>query len=286
MTKMIVFATVAMIAAAGLAGIVGCGSNTAAESSTQGPKDVVTDETLSEKPVKTGAGMAAVEKAAEAEKYLFALFRKEEDGDTAAMRSVLQEVIKEVADRADSVEVNVSTASERSIVDKFGLDRAPMPLILAIAPNGAITGGFPTKAEKQELLDAFASPSMEKCMKPLQENKLVLLCVQNAATESNDAALKGVGEFKADARFAEATEIVMLDPTDVAEAAFLKDLRIDPKIEAAVTVFLAPPGMPIGMYKGATSKDEIVATLEKSSSACGPGGCGPGGCGPAGCPPE
>ncbi|HUT94590.1 MAG TPA: hypothetical protein VMY37_34360 [Thermoguttaceae bacterium] len=277
MRKLIALAAVVMIAAAGT---VGCGSNTAAEPSTQGPAEVVVVETPSETTVKAEGGMAAMEKAAEAKKYLFALFRKEEDGQTAAMRSVLQEAMKEVADRADSVEVSVSAASERAIVDKFDLDRAPMPLILAIAPNGAVTGGFPTKVEKQELLKAFASPCTEKCMKQLQENRLVFLCVQNGTTESKDAAMEGVRQFKADARFAQATEIVMLDPTDAAEADFLKDLQIDPKTEVAVTVFLAPPGMPVARYEGATSKDEIVATLQKASSACGPGGCGPGGCPP------
>jgi hypothetical protein len=71
-----------------------------------------------------------------------------------------------------------------------------------------------------------------------------------------------------------------LDPTDTAEAGFLRDLQIDPKTETAVTVFLAPPGQPVAMYEGATDKDELVATLQKASSACGPGGCGPGGCAP------
>ena len=93
-------------------------------------------------------------------------------------------------------------------------------------------------------------------------------------------------DFKADARFAQATEIVMLDPTDGAEAGLLKDLQIDPTTDTAVTVFLAPPGTPVAMYEGATNKDELVATLQKASSACGPGGCGPSGCGPSACPPE
>ena len=222
-----------------------------------------------------------MEQASQDDKYLFAFFRKEENDQTAAMRRLLEEVMEEVADRADSAEVNVTASSERAIVEKFGLDRVPMPLILALAPNGAITGGFPTKVEKRELLGAFASPCTEKCMKQLQDNKLVFLCVQNAATESNDAAMQGVRQFKADTRFAQATQIVMLDPADAAETEFLNDLQIDPKTKAALTVFLAPPGAPIAMYEGATDKDELVATLQKASSACGPAGCGP-----AGCPPK
>ena len=280
MKNLIVFGVVVVLAAAGMGAIVGCNSNTSAEPSVEEAAKAVTDET---KWQKTSGGMAAMEKAILANKYLFALFRKEENGQTAAMRGVLREVIEEAADRADSVEVDVTAASERAIVDKFGLGRAPMPLILVLAPNGAVTGGFPTMAEKQGLLESFASPCMETCMKQLQENRLVFLCVQNAATESNDASMQGVRQFKADARFAQATEIVMLDPTDAAEAKFLGDLQIDPKTKAAVTVFLAPPGAPLAVYEGATKKDELVAVLEKASAGCGPGGsCGPGGC----CPPK
>ena len=224
--------------------------------------------------------MIAAERAAQANKYLFALFWREENDQTAAMRKTLAAVMETSADRADSVEVNVTDRSEKPIVDKFDLDRAPMPLILALAPNGAITGGFPTEVDEQSLREGFATPCTAECMKLLQENKLVFLCVQNATTDSNDAAMEGVRQFKEDSRFAQATEIVRLDPKDESEAEFLADLRIDPGTRSAVTVFLAPPGTPIAMYEGATSKDELVATLEKAGS-CGPGGvCGPGGCAP------
>ena len=53
------------------------------------------------------------------------------------------------------------------------MSRAPMPLVLAIAPNGAITGGFPTRFEEEQLLGAFATPGTQKVIKSLQEGKLV-----------------------------------------------------------------------------------------------------------------
>ncbi len=280
MKRLVSVTVVGIAAATGVCVIVGCNSRTAAEATTQQPAKAATKQIESEKPEKTGSGVVALEGAAQANKYLFAFFWKEENDQTANMRKALGAVMEAAAGRADSVEVNVTDPSEKPIVDKFDLDRAPMPLILALAPNGAITGGFPTEVEKEKLLDAFASPCTEKCMKHLQDNRLVFLCVQNGRTRSNDEAMKGVRAFNADARFAAATEIVMLDPSDTAEASFLKDLQIDPKTETAVTVFLAPPGAPVAMYEGATNKDTIVATLEKASSVCGPGGCGPGGCPP------
>ena len=188
-----------------------------------------------------------------------------------------------VADRAQSVAVNTTDASEKSIVAKFDLERAPMPLVLAVAPNGAITGGFPTKFEEQQLLDAFTTPATERVMKSLQDGKLVLVCVQNAKTKSNDVAMQGVRDFKADVRFASATEIVTLDPSDKKEASFLADLKVSPDTSEAATVFVVPPGKALGKFEGATNKDALVELISKAGSGCG---CGPGGCGPGGCCPK
>ena len=228
-----------------------------------------------------GAGLAAMEKAAADNKYLFAFFSTNNNDQTVAMKKVFDEATAKVADRALTVAVSLTDPAERGLVKKFELDRAPMPLVLAIAPNGAIMGGFPTKFEVNDLLNAFGSPCTEKCMKSLQDGKLVLLCVQNSATSSNAEALQGVNEFKADEKYAAATEIVMLDPTDAAETSFLGDLKIDPKITVATTAFLAPPGSVITEVEGPTTKEVLVTALQQANTGCGPGGCGPSGCGPA-----
>ena len=229
-----------------------------------------------------GTGIDALNKAGAANKYLFAFFWKTEDESTQAKRKVFDAAVTQVAERADAVAVNVAAKAEGEIVEKFGLDRAPMPLVLAIAPNGAVTGGFTDSFSEQDLLDAFASPCLEKVVKALQDRKLTFLCVQNAKTAGNEDALQGVRDFCADERYRSATEIVMLDPTAKAETKFLSDLKISADTANAVTVFLAPPGSPIAMFEGATTKEALLETLQKASSACGPGGvCGPGGCGPA-----
>jgi hypothetical protein len=230
----------------------------------------------------TGQGLTAIEKAAQAKKYLFVFFWKEADSNTTAMRKIFQETMKKVADRADALEIKADDPAEGGIVKKFEVERAPMPLALALAPNGAITGGFPTRFDEQLLLKAFATPCTQKVMKGLQESKLVLLCVQNAKTKSNDSAMKGVRDFQADPKFSGATQVVMLDPADAAEAEFLRDLQIDAKTPEAITAFLAPPGVPLGKFAGATTKDELMTTLQKASSGCCPGGA----CGPGGCPPK
>jgi hypothetical protein len=283
MRRLVVGAVIVVAAIAGLSiaaakGMLGSRDTAAPASATSAASsEASVDETAND--VK-GTGSAAMERAAADQKYLFAFFWSTATEQTAAMREVFERACAKVADRAQSVSVRVGDPAERDIVKKYDLDRAPMPLVLAIAPNGAIMGGFPTKVEENDLLAAFGSPCTERCMKSLQDGKLVLLCVQNQATKSNAEALRGVNAFKADEKFASATEVVMLDPTDSAEASFMNDLKIDTKTTVAMTAFLAPPGAVIAEYEGATTKDALIAALQRANTGCGPGGCGPGGCAP------
>ncbi len=286
MKKLAPIVIVAVIGIAGLSVAVGRGvwkaDGDRGSSESGGSKAASQTKTVSTpKSAAAGAGMAAIQEAAAAKKYLFAFFWKADGEQTTAMKKVFEAAMKKADDRAQSVHVRVTDSAEKEIVNKFGLDRAPMPLVLAIAPNGAVMGGFPTKFTGEELAGAFGTPCTEQCMKLLQDRKLVFLCVQNGATKSNEGALKGVREFQQDKRFADATEIVMLDPADSAEGPFLSDLKIDPKTPEAMTVFLAPPGAAIAEFQGATDKTVLVSTLEKAGSACTGGKCGPGGCGPA-----
>ena len=198
-----------------------------------------------------------MEQAAKDNKYLFGFFWKTENEQTISMKKVFEDAIAKVSERATAAIVQVTDPAEREIVKKFGLDRAPMPLALAIAPNGAIMGGFPNEVTEEALVNAFGSPSTEKCMKSLQDGKLVFLCVQNAATTLNAEALQGVQDFKAESQYTGVTEIVKLDPADSAEASFLGDLKIDPQTKVAVTAFLAPPGAVIAEFEGATKKERI-----------------------------
>jgi len=227
---------------------------------------------------RAGGGLEAVRHAAKAEKHLFVFFYKEEDTQTRKMREVFDTATHKVEEKAGAISINVADASERGMVDKFRVGRAPMPLVLVIAPNGAIAGGFPAKFDEEQLLNAFVSPCMAECLKGLQERKLVFVCVQNKRTKGNEAAMKGARAFEKDRRFSEATEVLKVDPADRDEKAFLTKLQVDLDTDEAITVFLAPPGTRIATIRGATDKNTLVTKLMSVMSSCGSGGCGPSGC--------
>jgi hypothetical protein len=224
-------------------------------------------------------GMAAIRHAAEAQKYLFLFFYQTEDDQTRAMRPVFDATLQKVADKAEGVVINTADAAEKAVVAKFKVDRAPMPLVLVLAPNGAITGGYPLKFDEQILMGAFCSRSTWESLKALQDGKMVFLCVQNKSTKSAAEAMQAVRGVKADAKYAALTEIVMLDPSDQAEADAVKRLSIDPKLGEAMTILIAPPVTIVNRFQGAVAKDAIIAEIQKA--AAGKGGCCPGSsCGP------
>lgn len=236
-----------------------------------------TPPSSSSPPVQVGKCLAAMQKAAGANKYLFAFFYEKDDDATRAARKTFDEGLKKLTPAPESVTVDCTAPAESELVTKFGVARAPMPFVLAIAPNGAITGGFKAAdATEERLLDSVASPGMQQCLKALQERKLVFVCLQNGKTTSNEAAMKGVNDFKADPRFADTTEIVKVDPTDAKEAKLLAQLKADPKAKPANTAFIAPPGVVVASVEGATSKAELFAALQKAMTSCAPGsGCCP-----------
>ena len=180
------------------------------------------------------------------------------------------------------VSIQATDPAEKRIVDKYGVSRAPMPLVLAVAPCGAVTKAFTKAFDEQQLRTAFVSPCTAECMKALQERKLVLLCVEHVPPQIRQVSLqKGVQDFTTDQQYAKNSAVVILNADDPAEAAFLKDLRVDPRDKRRVTVLMSPPGTVIGTFAGDVTEAQLVAKIKSAQSGCCPGGkCGPGGCCP------
>jgi hypothetical protein len=224
--------------------------------------------------------MAALQRAIAANRYLFVFFNAGQNEQTDAMWKVFQSAMAKTGGRAEQAAVNVADPLEQEIVHRFaGVDRAPMPLVLVIAPNGAIMGGFPTKFEEGQLLGAFGTPGMEQTLKALQDRKLVFVCFQNQSTQQNEAALYGINELRADPQFGEAVVTVFVNPADPNEGRLLTQFQIAPTSNVAQTVMLVPPGSTVGKFMGGTTKTMLLSKLQ-ASGGCGPGGCAGGKCGP------
>ncbi len=224
---------------------------------------------------------AALASARQGQKYLFVLFWKEDNAATQGVKRTLDAALAGRGGRAASVLVKTTDPAEQAVVDQFGVSRSPMPLVLAVAPNGAVTGGFPIRLTEEDVAGAFVSPGMAECLKATQARKLVLLCVRPAGRSSETPA--GVAAVKADPQYGPATEVVTVQADDPAEANLLKVLELNPKAGAVVTALLVPPGRRLAVFEGEFTKEQVTEKLRSAQGGCCPGGkCGPGGCCPGG----
>jgi hypothetical protein len=231
---------------------------------------------------------AAINRAATTQKYVFLFFWKERNAETEKAWSVFQPAAVKLAASAEVVSVQTTNPAEKQVVDRYGVDRAPMPLVLALGPSGAITKAFTKAFDENQLRTAFVSPGTQRCLKALQNRLMVFVCVVDKASPQDQVTIpRGVQDFKADPLWGLATEIILVNARDEGEAAFLNALQIDPKAQKPVAVFLAPPGAMIGTFDGTATKQQIVdKLLSAQSNPCAGGKCGPGGCPPPKQPPK
>jgi hypothetical protein len=228
--------------------------------------------------IGTGKCAEAVEKAGSSDKYVYALFYKENNDQLTKARSLVESARKKVERKSETVEINVADPNEQDIVNKFGTSRAPMPLVLVLAPNGAIMGGFPLTQlpDETRLVECVGCKASEQTLKALQQKNMVVLCAQSKTTAENGRAMRGVEEFLRDPKYGKTTAVVIVDPTEPATAKFITQLGLDPKSPMAATAILAPPGSVISTFQGETHADKIISAIK---AAAAPKGCGPGGCG-------
>jgi len=218
--------------------------------------------------VPSGTALATMERVARAGRYLYVLCRREENAGAEGMRETLARALKPLGGRAEVVEVDVRDPAESPFVKQFALSRAPMPLVLVLAPNGAVTAAMPLRASDAQFREALVGPGTAESLKGIQSGRTVLLCVQGGSTEQNAEALEGVGSVAADPQYKDKVRVVTLHPEDPDEAATLRNLKLDPKAGEAVTVVLSSAGV-AGTFRGVTTR----AVLEKAISDCT--SCGP-----------
>jgi len=236
----------------------------------------------SEPAPKESPESAAISAAAKQNRYVFVTFYRKDDDASRKMQAVLKPVQAKLSHRASFVSVDVDDPVQQGVVSRYGADRSPIPLTLVIAPNGAVTAGFPNEIKKADFSAVFVSDGMASVLKVLQDRKLAAVCVQGSRTKNNKKSLATAEELKAAPELGGAVEIVKIDPSDRSESKFMKTCQVDTRSTDAQLLVLAPPGNLVGKFTSVDTKDTIMTSLK---SALGGGGCGGGSCAPSGCGP-
>jgi len=209
--------------------------------------------------------------SAASDRHTFILFYKDNDAALQSMSRILKDGLLNRKAQASSCAVLVTDPAEQTVVKRFGVTRTPLPLVIAVAPNGAVTGIFSRKINEAGIAASFVTPAMAHCMKSMQEKKLVLICVHPTKTATLSTAVK---DFQTDPHFRDRLEIISFQASDPSESQFIDQLEIEPEeLKETVTVFLAPPGVMIGKYDSTATKAEMAAELHKAGKCCDDPNC-------------
>ena len=212
-----------------------------------------------------------LDQAAESGKFTFIVFYKEDTPAVRAMAQVAKDGVAKRQDKATLALAQVTNPAEAELVKKFDVARAPMPLTLAVAPNGAVTGLFSKELKDEHFDAAIVTPTMTRCMKSLQDNKMVFVCVQ---TTDKPVVPTAVNDMRADPLFKDRITLVSMQLRDPEETRFLSQMQIDPKqVKGVTVVLLAPPGVMIGKYDSSATKDQVAAALHKAGKCCDDPNC-------------
>lgn len=204
--------------------------------------------------------------AATTGQFTFIVFYKDDSPITRQMVQTTKAGVAAREGRATFVAVQVKDPAEDAVVKKFDVGRAPMPMMMAVAPNGAITGVFSKQVKDAHIEEAIVTPTMATCMKSLQANKLIVLSLQNSGSDTTPAF---AAEMLTDPAFSNRLTLVSMDIHDPKETEFLKQLQVDPKqVQPGMSVVLAPPGVLVGKYDAAATKDQVAGAIHQAGKCC------------------
>lgn len=203
-------------------------------------------------------------------RYTFLIFYRQVDDATKVMATTIKETLAGKEKLAVATYVQITDPTNQALVTKYDVSRAPLPLTVVVGPNGAMTGIFAQKVGAENINDAFVTPTMLTTMKSLQDGKLVLVTVDGSAKAAAPAAL---ADFKTDPHFKDRIVLLSMTAADPKETKFIGQMQIDAKTPATHTVLLAPPGVLVGKFNSAASKDEIAAALAAAGKCCDDPNC-------------
>jgi hypothetical protein len=206
-----------------------------------------------------------------APKFKFILFWKENNAATQGMTEALKQAVAQRSQRAEWISVNVTDGAQRPIVDRYHVERAPMPMVLCIAPNGAITGGITRQLTDAAIDKALVTPMMTEATKALQDKRIAVIHVKR---DPKLALPAGAAGFIADPAFKDRSTVINVSLDDAAEARFVKEMEFKPEeLSDSMIVVLAPPGVLVGKYQGSVSTEQIATDLHAAGKCCNDPNC-------------
>jgi len=216
---------------------------------------------------------SAITDASAAGKFLCLVFYEAQNTALTAMSSAITTFKKSSAIKVSVYQAKLNDPANKEVAAKYGIQSGgDLPLVLIFAPNGVITGGFPKAITADQLKQSTGvSDLMLKVLKPLQEQKVVLLAFQNATTKASSESWAGVDQFVTDPKYKEQAAAIKADPSAAGSQELIKQCQLISPLAEATVVVLLPPGRIGKVLTGKVTKTDILAAIQ----SCAGGSCCP-----------
>ena len=215
----------------------------------------------------------AIESAQASQQYLLLLFYDRTDDSYQQMEDIITDFQHSSSENIQVYKALTTDLKNADIVKKYGINRAPLPIILVFAPNGAVTGGFPQKVTEEQLTESIVPELIMNIFKSVQANKVALVLFKNNKTTFNNEVTIAANDFSKDKRLNGFVDIIQQNPQESEIKDFLTQCKLDNNIKEATAVLIVPPGKIGGVYSGNITKDTIIAGL--AACTAGSGCCPP-----------
>jgi hypothetical protein len=218
---------------------------------------------------------SAIAEASAAGRFLGVVFYETQDAALTGLTSSLAAFNKTSPKKISVYKALLSDPVNKEIADKYGIQSGnDLPIVLIIAPNGAITGGFPKTITADQLKQCTGvSDLMLKTLKPLQEYKVALVALQNATTKFSAESWAGVNDFVNDTLYKKFVTAIKADPAAAGSQEFVKQCQLMTPLTEATVVILMPPGKIGKILTGKLTKADVLKALGSCATGCAPGAC-------------
>jgi hypothetical protein len=218
---------------------------------------------------------SAIAEASTAGKFLGLIFYEAQDAALTDLASSVATLNKSSTKKLSVYKALLSDSVNKEVAGNYGIrSGGNLPMLLVVAPNGVITGGFPKAITADQFKQSTGlSDLMLKILKPLQEYKPTLVALQNSYTKFSAESWAGVDEFVNDPQYKKFVAAIKADPSAAGSLEFVKQCQLLAPLSEATVVILLPPGKIGKVLTGKLTKADILKALGSCATGCSPGAC-------------
>jgi hypothetical protein len=199
--------------------------------------------------------------ASAAQQYAYLVFYRQNDAATQAMQATVAAQVGQSEGKTVLVPVQIGDAAEAKLVARYDATRTPLPCVMGIAPNGAVSGVYPLKVEAAQLERAVLTPKYSEMVKALQEQKIVVVCMQPANGGLTPPSIQQFAKLPA---FQGRTHSITVQADDASEQRFFERMKVSPDLSATSLVIFAPPGVFVGKFDARATGAQIAEKVHAS----------------------